>query len=147
VGGFTYAPVIDTDLKTLDRMMEINFKTAFVMSKAVLPHMMDNHYGRIINVSSRPALGGAPGVGAYAASKAALLNFTQTLAAETLEYNITVNAVLPSTLDTEANRVQMPDADYSKWVPPTEVARVIAFLASDESNPVSGAAVPVYGRA
>ncbi|MEM4408438.1 MAG: SDR family NAD(P)-dependent oxidoreductase [Candidatus Caldarchaeum sp.] len=146
IGGFTYAEIIDTSPDTLDRMLELNLKTAFLMSKAVLPHMMRQRYGKIINVSSRPALKGTKGVGAYAASKAALLNLTETLASEVLEYDINVNAILPSTIDTPANRRDMPNADFSLWVKPKEIARVLVFLASDDSKPISGAAIPVYGK-
>jgi NAD(P)-dependent dehydrogenase (short-subunit alcohol dehydrogenase family) len=146
IGGFTYAEILDTDQDTLDRMLELNLKTAFLMSRAVLPHMMGQRYGKIINVSSRPALKGTRGVGAYAASKAALLNLTETLASEMLEYDINVNAILPSTIDTPANRRDMPHADFSRWVKPREIARVLVFLASDDSKPISGAAIPVFGK-
>lgn len=147
VGGFTYAKIIDTDEKTWDFMMNVNLKSTFLCSKAVLPHMIKQNYGKIINISSRPALKGSSGIGAYAASKAGVLNLTETIADEVKDYEINVNAILPSTIDTPANRRDMPDADFSKWVKPEEIARVIVFLASDNSKPISGAGIPVYGKA
>jgi NAD(P)-dependent dehydrogenase (short-subunit alcohol dehydrogenase family) len=147
VGGFAYAPVVETDEKTWDHMMNINLKSTFLCSKAVLPHMIKQNYGKIINISSRPALKGAAGVGAYGASKAGVLNLTEAIAEEVREYNINVNAILPSVIDTPANRKAMPEADFSKWVKPEEIARVVVFLASDESKPISGAGIPVFGKA
>ena len=147
VGGFAYAKVIDTDEKTWDSMINMNLKSAFLCSKAVLPHMINQNYGKIINISSRPALKGSAGVGAYSASKAGVLNLTETIADEVKDNDINVNAILPSTIDTPANRRDMPNADFSKWVKPEEIARVIVFLASDDSKPISGAAIPVYGKA
>ena len=147
VGGFAYAKVIDTDEKTWDLMINMNLKSAFLCSKAVLPHMINQNYGKIINISSRPALKGSAGVGAYSASKAGVLNLTETIADEVKDNDINVNAILPSTIDTPANRRDMPNADFSKWVKPEEIARVIVFLASDDSKPISGAAIPVYGKA
>lgn len=147
VGGFTYAKIVDTDEKIWDSMMNVNLKSTFLCSKAVLPQMVKQNYGKIINISSRPALKGSSGVGAYAASKAAVMNLTETIADEVRDYEINVNAILPSTIDTPANRKSMPDADFSKWVKPEEIARVITFLASDDSKPMSGAGIPVYGKA
>ncbi|HWP92763.1 MAG TPA: SDR family NAD(P)-dependent oxidoreductase [Thermodesulfobacteriota bacterium] len=147
VGGFTYAKIQDTDEKTWDRMMNMNLKSVFLCSKAVLPQMIKQNYGKIINISSRPALKGVAGVGAYSASKAGVLNLTETIADEVRDYDINVNAILPSTIDTPANRRDMPEADFSKWVKPEEIARVMVFLASDDSRPVSGAGIPVYGKA
>ena len=147
VGGFAYAKIIETDEKTWDSMMNMNLKSAFFCSKAVLTHMIKQNYGRIVNISSRPALKGSAGVGAYSASKAGVLNLTETIADEVKDYDINVNTILPSTIDTPANRRDMPNADFSKWVKPEEIARVIVFLASDDSKPISGAAIPVYGKA
>jgi NAD(P)-dependent dehydrogenase (short-subunit alcohol dehydrogenase family) len=147
VGGFIYAKIIDTDEKTWDSMININLKSAFLCSKAVLTHMIKQNYGKIINISSRPALKGSAGVGAYSASKAGVLNLTETIADEVKDFEINVNAILPSTIDTPANRRGMPYADFTKWVKPEDIARVILFLASDESKPISGAAIPVYGKA
>lgn len=147
VGGFAYSYIADTDERTWDLMMNLNLKSAFLCSKYVLPRMMKQNYGKIINISSRPALKGSAGVGAYSASKAAVLNLTETIADEVKDYEINVNAVLPSTIDTPANRSDMPDADFSKWVKPDEIARVIIFLSSDDSKPIRGAGVPVFGKA
>ncbi len=147
VGGFAYSPIKDTNQKTWDLMMNLNLKSAFLCSKHVLPRMIEQNYGKIINISSRPALKGSAGVGAYSASKAGVLNLTETIADEVKDYDINVNAVLPSTIDTPANRRDMPDADYSKWVRPEDIARVIVFLSSDDSKPISGAGIPVYGKA
>jgi NAD(P)-dependent dehydrogenase (short-subunit alcohol dehydrogenase family) len=147
VGGFAYAKVLDTDEKIWDSMMNVNLKSTFLCSKAVLPHMIKQSYGKIINISSRPALKGSSGVGAYAASKAGVLNLTETIADEVRDYEINVNAILPSTIDTPVNRRDMPEADFSKWVKPEEIARVIVFLVSDDSKAISGAGIPVYGKA
>ncbi|MCH8029977.1 MAG: SDR family oxidoreductase [Candidatus Dadabacteria bacterium] len=146
-GGFTYGKLLDTEVKTLDHMMNTNLKSAFIATKAVLPHMIKQNYGRIVNVSSRPALKGTKGLGAYAASKAAVLNLTETTADEVMNYDINVNAILPSTIDTPANRLDMPKADFAKWVKPEDIARVIIFLISEDSRPITGAGIPVYGRA
>ncbi len=127
--------------------MNMNLKSVFLCSKAVLPQMIKQNYGKIINISSRPALKGVAGVGAYSASKAGVLNLTETIADEVRDYDINVNAILPSTIDTPANRRDMPEADFSKWVKPEEIARVMVFLASDDSKPISGAGIPVYGKA
>ncbi len=147
VGGFSYAKVVDTDERVWDSMMNVNLKSAFLCSKAVLPQMIKQKYGKIINISSRPGLKGSAGVGAYAASKAAVMNLTETIADEVKDYEINVNAILPSTIDTPANRKNMPEADFSKWVKPEEIAKVIIFLASDDSKPINGAGIPVYGKA
>ncbi|HEX3035959.1 MAG TPA: SDR family NAD(P)-dependent oxidoreductase [Thermodesulfobacteriota bacterium] len=147
VGAFTYAKVVDTSEKEWDRMMNTNLKSAFLCSKAVLPHMIRQNYGKIISISSRPALKGSAGVGAYAASKAGVLNLTETVADEVKDYDIKVNAILPSTIDTPGTRKAMPEADFSKWVKPEEISKVIVFLASDSSQPISGAGIPVYGKA
>ncbi len=147
VGGFTYAKTADTDEQTWDRMMSMNLKSTFLCAKAVLPQMIKQNYGKIINISTRPALKGSAGIGAYSASKAGVLNLTETIADEVQDYDINVNAILPSTIDTPANRKSMPDSDFSTWVKPGEIARVIVFLASDDSKPISGAGIPVYGKA
>jgi NAD(P)-dependent dehydrogenase (short-subunit alcohol dehydrogenase family) len=147
VGGFAYSYIKDTDERTWDLMINLNLKSAFLCSKYVLPLMIEQNYGKIINISSRPALKGSAGVGAYSASKAGVLNLTETIADEVKDYGINVNAVLPSTINTPANRRDMPEADFSKWVKPEEIVRVIVFLSSDDSKPISGAGIPVYGKA
>jgi NAD(P)-dependent dehydrogenase (short-subunit alcohol dehydrogenase family) len=132
---------------TWDHMMNLNLKSAFLCCKHVVPVMQRRGGGRIVTVSSRAATKVFPGISAYAAAKAGLLAFSETLASEVLKDNITVNAILPSVIDTPANRKAMPGADYSAWVKPEEIARVLLFLASDASREISGAAIPVYGRA
>jgi NAD(P)-dependent dehydrogenase (short-subunit alcohol dehydrogenase family) len=141
-GGFAMSPVEDTEPETWRRMWEINASSAFFASRAVFPGMKRAGWGRIVNVSAFPAIDrGKSGLSAYGAAKAAVLNLTQTLAKEGLGHGITVNAVLPSIIDTPANRASMPDADRSHWLPPEEIASVLAFLASDEARVVNGAAI------
>ena len=146
VGGFAMSPVDKTPVDDLDKMLRINLKSAFLCCKTVLPHMKKQRNGRIINVGSRAAVHPEGSMAAYAASKAAVDAFTQALAAEVLQDNITVNAVLPSTIDTPANRAAMPKADPTKWVQPESLAGVIGFLCSDAARDISGALVPVYGK-
>ena len=146
VGGFTQSPLADTDEEAWDRMMDMNLKSVFLCSKSVVPHMIRQGRGSIVNIASRPALKGSPGLSAYGASKAGVLNLTQSMAEELKEHNINVNAIIPGTIDTPANRTSMPDADFSRWVTPEDIARVIAFLCSDDARAVSGAAIPVYGK-
>jgi NAD(P)-dependent dehydrogenase (short-subunit alcohol dehydrogenase family) len=148
-GGFTFSgPVQEMDLDDLDKMFAVNVKTVFTLSAAAARQMVAaGTKGRIINVGARAALSGAAGIAAYCASKSAVLRLTESMAAELLEKGITVNAVLPSTMDTPANRKSMPNADFSTWVSTDSMADVIAFLASDASRDISGASIPVYGRA
>ncbi len=147
VGGYIGdLPVADLPEAVWDRMLQINLKTAFLCAKHAVPFMRRGG-GRIVNISSRAAIKVFPGIAAYAASKAGLLAFTETLASEVLKDGITVNAVLPSVIDTPANRKAMPKADPSVWVKPEEIARVLLFLCSDAAQEISGAAIPVYGRA
>ncbi|MGQ9490289.1 MAG: SDR family NAD(P)-dependent oxidoreductase [Anaerolineae bacterium] len=140
-------PVTDIEPETLDWLWRINMVTAFNACKAVLPAMLAQRWGRIITVSARSALGGQPRNAAYAASKAALLAFTQSLAAETRQVGITANTVLLSTIDTPANRAAMPTADHSQWVAPEQIAAAVRFLCSEEAAAISGAAIPIYGQA
>jgi len=146
VGGFAYAALADTDLETWERMMRLNATTAFLCARAAAPLMRRRRWGRIINVSSAPALNrGAPGMSAYSASKAAVMNLTESLAKELAADGITVNAIVPAIIDTAANRKSMPKADTSKWLKPEEIARVIGFLASEEAAIVTGSAI-LLGR-
>jgi NAD(P)-dependent dehydrogenase (short-subunit alcohol dehydrogenase family) len=150
VGGYSGGKTLaDTDEELWDRMMTLNLKSAFLCSKAVLPHMMERKYGKIVNVSARTAVqrGSRARSGAYAVSKAGIVTLTEALAEETRDYGIQVNCIMPSVIDTEANRRMLPKADFSKWVDPEEIAEVVLFLASDASKPMSGASIPVYGRA
>jgi NAD(P)-dependent dehydrogenase (short-subunit alcohol dehydrogenase family) len=127
-------------------MYEMNVRTALLASQAALPHLLARGAGRIVNVGALAAAQAASGMGAYAASKAGVARLTEAMAEELKDRNITVNAVLPSILDTPANRAEMPKADPSKWVTPDALARVIVFLMSGDAAPITGALVPVKGR-
>jgi NAD(P)-dependent dehydrogenase (short-subunit alcohol dehydrogenase family) len=146
-GGFAAGPLIATSERDLDRLFAINVKTAFVCTQAVLPAMIRQRHGRIVNVTSRPALTGGAGVVAYAVTKAGVAALTRAAADEVREHGITVNAIAPSTIDTPANRAAMPDADPARWVKPEEIAATLVFLASDAAAATSGAIIPVYARA
>ncbi len=146
VGGFSMAGIVDTDDAAWERMMDMNLKSVFLMTRAALPHMMERDYGRIVNIGARPALHGAANMSAYGASKAGVLNLTQSAADEMSRYNININAIIPGTMDTPHNRAEMPKADHSKWVKPEEIARVISFLCSSGGDSISGAVVPVLGK-
>ena len=139
-------PVHETPLDTLDFLLNLNTRSVFISSRAVAPSMLDRGSGKIVNVAARAALGAAARNGAYSASKSAVVRLTETMAAELKNEGINVNCVLPGTIDTPQNRQSMPKADHGRWVPPEAIADVILFLASDAAWPVSGAAVPVYGR-
>ena len=144
-GGFAFEPVADGDPKTWQRMYALNVMTALNASRAAIPHLISSGTGRIVNIGSMGALQADSGMGAYAASKAGVHRLTEALAAE-WKGKITVNAVLPSIIDTAANRASMPKADFAKWVTPKELADVILFLASDAASAVTGALLPVSGR-
>ena len=146
VGGFSMAGIKDTDDASWERMMNMNLKTVFLMTRAVLPFMIKNKYGRIVNIGARPALHGAANMSAYGVSKAGVLNLTQSVADEMSGNNINVNAIIPGTMDTPHNRKEMPKADFKKWVKPEEIAKVISFLCSSEADSISGAVVPVLGK-
>jgi NAD(P)-dependent dehydrogenase (short-subunit alcohol dehydrogenase family) len=139
----------NTPVEEWDYMMNINLRSAFLCCRAALPMMIERNYGKIVNIAARPALERryrAKAV-AYSVSKAGVLVLTETIAEEVKKLDINVNAVLPSTIDTEENRKAMPQADFSKWVPPAEIATVIVGLVSDYMRPVSGSAITVYGKA
>lgn len=144
-GGFAFEAVAEGDTKTWQRMYALNVLTALNASQAALPHLSASPAGRIINVGAMGALQAGAGMGPYAASKAGVHRLTEALAAE-WKGKITVNAVLPSTIDTSANRASMPKADFKKWVTPEELSNVILFLASDEASAITGALLPVNGR-
>ena len=144
-GGFAFETVADGDPKTWQRMYALNVTTALNASRAAIPHLVASGVGRIINVGALGALQAGSGMGPYAASKAGVHRLTEALAAE-YKGRITVNAVLPSIIDTAANRASMPKADFTKWVAPKELADVILFLASDAASAVTGALIPVSGR-
>ena len=144
-GGFAFETTAEGDPKTWQRMYALNVLTALNASRSALPLLSASGAGRIINVGAMGALQAGAGMGAYAASKAGVHRLTEALAAE-WKGKITVNAVLPSTIDTAANRASMPNADFAKWVRPEELAEVILFLASDAASAVTGALLPVSGR-
>ena len=144
-GGFAFETTVDGDPKTWQRMYALNVLTALNASRAAVAHLAKSKAGRIVNVGAMGALQTGAGMGAYAASKAGVHRLTEALAAE-WKGKITVNAVLPSIIDTAANRASMPDADFAKWVRPDELAEVILFLAGDAASAVTGALLPVNGR-
>jgi 3-oxoacyl-[acyl-carrier protein] reductase len=144
-GGFAFETVAEGDAKTWTRMFALNVTTALNASRAAIPHLLASPAARIINIGAFGALHAGSGMGAYAASKSGVHRLTEALAAEQ-KGKITVNAVLPSIIDTAANRASMPKADFSEWVSPQELAEVILFLASDAASAVTGALLPVTGR-
>ena len=144
-GGFAFETTADGDPKTWQRMYALNVMTALNASRAAIPHLAASGAARIINIGAIGGLQAASGMGPYAASKSGVHRLTEALAAEH-KGRITVNAVLPSIIDTAANRASMPNADFSKWVTPKELADVILFLASDAASAVTGALLPVSGR-
>jgi NAD(P)-dependent dehydrogenase (short-subunit alcohol dehydrogenase family) len=130
-----------------ERMLQLNVMTAFWACRAAIPAMLEGGGGSIVCVGAKAAVEPFPGAPGYITAKEAVIELVRALAVEYREDGIRANTVLPSVIDTPANREQMPDADHSKWVPPEEIARVIRFLCSTDSNPISGASIPVYGRA
>jgi NAD(P)-dependent dehydrogenase (short-subunit alcohol dehydrogenase family) len=148
VGGYAGGKDVDeTDPEEFERMLALNLRPGFNLAHAAMPRLVDGGGGAYVGVSARAALSPFAGAAGYIAAKAGVLAFVRALDAEYRQRGIRCNAILPSVIDTPANRAAMPDADHSKWVPPEEIARVVRFLVSDESAPVSGAAVPVYGLA
>lgn len=144
-GGFAYETAVEGDPKTWQRMYALNVLTALNACRSAIPHIGKSNAGRIVNIGAMGAIQAGAGMGAYAASKAGIHRLTEALAAE-WKGKITVNAVLPSIIDTAANRASMPDADFAKWVRPEELAEVILFLVSDAASAVTGALLPVNGR-
>lgn len=146
VGAYTGGlPLWDTGLDIFAKMMSLNMQAGLVLLRNAVPAMIRNRSGAIVNVSSRSAIDHAAGASAYAASKAAALAMADSLAADLKGTGVRVNSVLPSIIDTEPNRKAMPDADFTKWPKPEEIAAVILFLCSNEAKLIHGAAVPVYG--
>lgn len=147
VGGYRAGdPTHLTSLETWEFMFNLNARSAFVISRAVLPQMLAQQSGRIIHTAARAALAGSANHSAYNASKSAVVRLVESMAAEYKHQGIAVNCVLPGTIDTPQNRAEMPNADYSRWVTPEAIADVFLFLASDAARAVAGAAIPVYGR-
>jgi NAD(P)-dependent dehydrogenase (short-subunit alcohol dehydrogenase family) len=147
VGGFAGGKsVADTDDATFQRMFDMNVNSAFHMLRGVIPHMRSAKSGRIIAIGSRAAESPGASVGAYSASKAAIVSLIRTVAVENKDAGITANVILPGTMDTPANRRDMPGANTSQWMQPSSVASLIVWLAGDAGQDVTGAAIPVYGR-
>ena len=146
VGGFAGGPSIaETDDATFQGMFDVNLNSTFYLLRAALPAMRRTRNGRIIAIGSRAALEPGAGVGAYSASKAAMVSLVRTVALENKDAGITANVILPGTMDTPANRKAMPNADFSKWVQPSNVAGLITWLAGDAGREINGTAIPVYG--
>lgn len=143
-GTFRYETLAEGSLDTWDLLYRVNLRTAVAASQAALDYLPAG--GRIINIGAASALKGGAGVGAYTASKSGVMRFTEALAEELKDRDITVNAVLPSILDTPPNRADMPDADFTRWVKPQQLADVIVFLLSKQSSAITGALIPVTGR-
>ncbi len=147
VGGFSMSKIAETNETELDKMLSMNLKSAFFTSKTFISQITEKENGRIINIAARAGLHGVGGMGPYCISKAGVISLTETLSEELKETSTTVNAILPSTIDTEPNRKSMPGADFSRWVSPMDIANVIFFLASKEARAISGASIPVYYKA
>jgi NAD(P)-dependent dehydrogenase (short-subunit alcohol dehydrogenase family) len=148
VGGYHAGPrVHETHPDDFLRMMRLNVTPAFLLARSAMPRLVERGGGAFVAVSARAALQPFAGASGYAASKAALLAFIRALDVEYGGDGVRSNAILPSVIDTPANRAASPDADHSRWVAPEAIAKVVRFLVSDDSEPTSGAAIPVYGRA
>ncbi len=147
VGGFAGGQTVaDTDDATFQRMLDMNVTSAFHILRAVIPVMRKAGSGRIVAIGSRAAEDPGPGIGAYSASKAALVSLIRTVALENKDLGITANVILPGTIDTPTNRKAMPGADTTQWVQPASIASLIVWLAGDAGKDVTGAVIPVYGR-
>ncbi|GAB1689915.1 SDR family NAD(P)-dependent oxidoreductase [Krasilnikovia sp. M28-CT-15] len=148
VGGYAAAGLVhETPIEDFEAMLRVNLRPTYLVTAAALPHLVAAGAGSVVCVSSRAALAPFPGAAGYVTAKAAVLAFANAVAAEYKGRGVRCNTVLPSVIDTAANRAAMPGADASRWVTPAEIARVILFLADDASAPTSGASIPVYGRA
>lgn len=146
VGAFTGGtPVAETGDDAIDEMIDVNFKSTFFITKAVLGEMIRQKSGRIIAIGSKAAIEAAPGAAAYSASKAAVVALIRAIAAENAGHGVSANIVLPGTMDTPTNRKFMPQADFSKWVQTEQVASLLVALASDNLSQVNGAAIPIFG--
>jgi NAD(P)-dependent dehydrogenase (short-subunit alcohol dehydrogenase family) len=145
-GGFHFEKLESGSLETWDAMYRVNLRTCVAACSAALPHLLRSGSARIINIGAMGAAKAAAGMGAYAASKAGVAKLTESLAEELKDRGVTVNALLPSTIDTARNRVDMPTAQFDRWVQPAALADVIAFLLSDAADAVTGALIPVAGR-
>lgn len=148
VGGFAAGGrAHETPIEEFEEQFRLNLRPTYLVTAAALPHLLEGGHGSIVCVGTRAAVAPFSGAAGYIASKAAVIAFAQAVAAEYKHDGVRCNVILPSVIDTPANRASMPKADHDRWVKPAEIAGVIAHLLSDDSRPVSGAAVPVYGRA
>ena len=148
VGGYIGGKsVTELDEKEWDLMMNMNLKSAFLISKNVIPQMISSKSGKIVYVSSRTGLKSTGYDSAYAASKSGLIRLVESLSEEVKELHINVNCIMPSTIDTEANRIAMPNADHGRWVKPQDLANIVLFLCSEDAKAITGAAIPTYGLA
>jgi NAD(P)-dependent dehydrogenase (short-subunit alcohol dehydrogenase family) len=146
VGGYWGGtPLHETKNESWERMFGLNARPVFTLAQAIVPYMLRSRSGRIINVAARAGLQGGANMAAYSAAKSAVIRLTESLAAELKNEGITANCVLPGTIDTPENRKERPNADFSRWVSPDEIADVILFLASDSAQAITGATIPVYG--
>jgi NAD(P)-dependent dehydrogenase (short-subunit alcohol dehydrogenase family) len=146
VGGYAGGVKLwELDSKTFERMLDLNLRSGFLLSRAVVPLMLKQKSGSIVNVASKAAVDHSAGAAAYAASKAAAVAMIDSLAADLKGTGVRANSVLPSIIDTDANRKAMPGANFSKWPKPEEIARVVLFLCSEDAKLIQGAAIPVYG--
>ena len=145
-GGFSWETIGDGSADTWERMFDVNVKTTLNASKAALWHLTRAAGGRIVNVGAMAGLKAGVGMGAYAASKSGVMRLTEALAEELKDKGATVNAILPSIIDTPQNRADMPDADFTRWVTAEQIGAVIAFLLSKDAQCITGALIPVAGR-
>jgi NAD(P)-dependent dehydrogenase (short-subunit alcohol dehydrogenase family) len=143
IGGFSMGRAADTDMSLWNKMLSLNLTAAFLLSKAVITHMSERHSGRIIHIAAKAALDPFPGAAAYLVAKSGLVALVRVLATELSGTGVTVNAILPTTIDTPANRKNMPNADPSTWVKPESIAELLVFLASEEAAAVHGALIPI----
>lgn len=143
IGGFATGRVVDTDVSLWERMLAMNLTSAFLLSQAVLPHMLERRQGRMVHVAARAAVEPFPGAAAYIVSKGGLIALIRTLSTELDGSGVTVNGILPTTIDTPANRKAMPAADPSKWARSESIAQALVFLASDDASQINGALIPI----
>jgi NAD(P)-dependent dehydrogenase (short-subunit alcohol dehydrogenase family) len=147
VGGYRAGtPLHETPVETWDGMLNLNARTVFLTSQAVIPHMIEQGTGKIVSIAARPGLSGRANMAAYSASKSVVVRLTESMSAELKNFGIRVNCIIPGTIDTPQNREEMPDADVQRWVKPESLADVVIFLCSEAARDIQGAAVPVYGR-
>lgn len=147
VGGFRAGKMLhETPVETWDFLIDLNARSVFIACQKVIPQMLNQGSGRIVNVAARPGLAGREGMAAYSASKSAVIRLTESMSAELKDKGINVNCLIPGTIDSPQNRESAPNADYSSWVAPESLAGVILFLCSEAARDIHGAALPVYGR-